>query len=53
MLGLLSLPLNGAMTAQKALQGFKMRELLEGTKDNNILPEDDGSLISPPDKSIT
>ena len=25
----------------------------EGTKDNNILPEDEGSLISPPDKSIT
>jgi len=34
--------LKGAESAQKALQGYKtkMRELLEGTNENSVLPED-------------
>ena len=41
-------PLKGTVSAQKALQGSenKTRELLIGTKENNILPYE-GSLICP------
>ena len=35
------------MSAQKAILGFKTetRELLEGTKENNVLPDGDESVI--------
>ena len=37
------------MSAQKDLQGSETRELLEGTKENDILP-DEVALICPPGK---
>ena len=44
-------PLNGALSAQKALQGSEMetRELLGGTEENSV-SHNEGSLICPPGK---
>ena len=45
--------MKGAVSAQKVFQLAKTerRELLEGTTEHNILP-DDGSLISPQGKTL-
>ena len=43
--------LKGSVSAKRVLQGHKISELLEETKENNILPDEE-SLIRPAGKSM-